>query len=160
MNSVRLLVVALLAITGINVVRIENSSFIPVSIQARNETEKKLAVIGIKDNDELVQTIDFAAKKYKVSQEFIIALTSTESNFDQNAISSKGYKGLMQIPQKVPVDANILIGVRIFIEKMRLSHGDVLKAICLYKGYGIGSREGIAQAKKVMKLKEAIMETI
>ncbi len=128
---------------------------LPVTIIVVNTTLEKLKIVGI-NNKELASIIDFASNKYFISPEFIIALAQTESNFNENAISSKGYKGLMQIPQKVPSDANILIGSRIFREKMVMTNEDIVKALCLYKGYKIGSKDGLREAQKVIDLCQII----
>jgi soluble lytic murein transglycosylase-like protein len=81
----------------------------------------------------------------------------TESTGNLKAISSLGYKGLMQIPHAVYyADANMLIGAHIFNEKMVQAKGDVVKALCLYKGYPIGSERGIQQARKVLALRDKL----
>ena len=123
----------------------------PVTLTTVNLTLEKLKVVGV-NSKELASIIDFAAKKYNHSPELIIALTQTESNFNEKAVSNMGYNGLMQIPVGVPSDANILIGSRILREKLILAHGDMQKALCLYKGYKIGSKNGIREANKVIVL--------
>lgn len=140
----------------INIIKMETSLFIPITFSSINTTEQKLNFIGIKGGKNLTNAIDFASSQYNISPEFIIALASTESDFKENALSKKGYKGLMQIPQNVPIDANILIGSYIFRKKMSLVNNDIEKAICLYKGYKIGSKEGKKQAKKVIDLYNTI----
>lgn len=154
--KIRSIVPIILCICIVNIFRIETKMLIPIIISTTNSTISKLNSIGVKNNNNLANIIDFAADRYDLSPDFIIALTQTESGFNENAISNKGYKGLMQIPVKVPSDANILIGSRIFREKMALTDGDVEKAICLYKGYRIGSKDGIKQAKKVIRLFQII----
>ena len=154
--KIKSIVPIILCICIINIFRIETKMLIPIIISTTNSTVGKLNSIGIKNNNNLASIIDFAADRYNLSPDFIIALTQTESGFNENAISNKGYKGLMQIPVKVPPDANILIGSRIFREKMALTNDDVKKAICLYKGYKIGSGDGIREATKVIKLLQII----
>jgi soluble lytic murein transglycosylase-like protein len=77
----------------------------------------------------------------------------TESTGNKYAVSCKGYKGLMQIPHNVFYeDANLLIGARIFLEKMQQANHNMEKAVALYKGYPIESERGKQQVRKVMGL--------
>ena len=107
--KIRSIVPIILCICIVNIFRIETKMLIPIIISTTNSTISKLNSIGVKNNNNLANIIDFAADRYDLSPDFIIALTQTESGFNENAISNKGYKGLMQIPVKVPSDANILI---------------------------------------------------
>lgn len=94
-----------------------------------------------------------ASQRTGISPEFLISLSKTESEFRERAISSKGYKGLMQIPFDIyEPDANILIGATIFKEKMRLANGSVTRAIILYKGYDLDSKRGREQADAVLEI--------
>lgn len=149
MKILKFIILTFLILSIVNVFKNESQNFIPISI-SETATTKKLSLVGIRVRPSLVGAIDFASTQYDLSPEFIIALILTESSFDENAVSSKGYKGLMQIPQKVPSDANILVGANIFREKMRIVEGDLVKALCLYKGYKIGSGNGLREANKVL----------
>ena len=137
------------------VFHLQNSSMTPIQLKnavTDNSTLIKLKQVGIRSN-EMAISIDMVSKKTKIPQEFIIALMYTESTGNKNAVSCKGYKGLMQIPHNVFYeDANLLIGARIFQEKMKLSNGNMEEAICRYKGYPIGSERGKQQAQKVLSL--------
>ena len=156
--KIKIIILITLCFCIINAFRIASKTFIPIIISTSNATIIKLNSIGVKNNNNLANVIDFAANKYDLSPEFIIALIQTESGFNENTISSKRYKGLMQIPQHVPPDANILIGSRIFREKMKLVDGNVEKALCLYKGYKIGSKDGIRETKKVLRIFQNLKE--
>jgi len=95
----------------------------------------------------------FAAQRTNLEPDFLVALIFTESNFDVNAVSSKGYRGLLQIPHRIyDPDANILIGAQIFNEKLTMAKGDTVRAIILYKGYGDNHAKGKIQAEKVLSL--------
>ncbi len=110
-----------------------------------------LSKIGIKSK-ELASSYDMASSRTGISQEMLIALTYTESNFRKMVVSSKNYKGLMQIPYPLwHPDTNILVGAHILNEKIRISNGDVRKAIALYKGYG-SSAKGLQKADEVLVL--------
>lgn len=139
--------------------RQETKNFVPVSVNQQDEINpirKKLEYMGIRCNDELVDAITFASEQNDISPDLIIALTWTESNFKNHALSFGNggkYKGLMQIPHNVFYsDANILIGTRILREKMDFAKGDVTKAILLYKGYPLDSPRGHEQVRKVFVL--------
>ena len=159
MKTIQLLL-CLLLLSGIaDIFKQQSKQMIPVEISGLSSTTAKLEAIGAKPTDNLVKAIDFAASQNDISSEFIIALASTESGFDERAVSSKGYKGLMQIPQSVYYpDANIIIGTRIFREKMTEARNDLLSAIMLYKGYPKGSAKGLQQAKKVIIIYKRLLE--
>jgi len=83
------------------------------------------------------------AHTIKVDPLLITAILYTECQFKMTARSPKGYKGLMQTPwaSMVYADVDILLGCRIFEDKMRTkvaqnSNGTVnlRTALALYKG--------------------------
>lgn len=89
-----------------------------------------------KDIDELTIAINNVAKITNISPILLCALIYTESSFDQKAVSSKNYKGLMQTPWASMrwADVDILIGAKILEEKLVYSKGDLELALALYKG--------------------------
>ena len=62
----------------------------------------------------------------------------TESTFKLTAISSKGYKGVLQTPTATMqyFDVDTLHGARILEDKIRYADGDLKEALILYKGGG------------------------
>lgn len=154
-----IIVAGLVLVIG-NQYRQETKLFVPISVSIYSETEnpikKKLTYMGIQSNDRLVNAISFASEQNNISPDLIIALTWTESNFNQRALSCGNggkYKGLMQIPYAVFYsDANILIGTRILREKINFANGDMTKALLLYKGYPLDSQRGHDQVRKVFVL--------
>lgn len=83
----------------------------------------------------------------------------SESSFNVQAVSSKSYQGLMQIPWKIPYpDVNVLIGAKIFNDKLKQANGDYRKALVLYKGWAINHPEGNRQADKVIRLARKLKE--
>ncbi|HBB16489.1 MAG: hypothetical protein A3J94_06480 [Syntrophus sp. RIFOXYC2_FULL_54_9] len=71
-----------------------------------------------------------------ISPELIVSLIYTESGFRKDAVSPKGYMGLMQTPwasTKWP-DIDIMLGVRILEEKLRIAKNNLPLALALYKG--------------------------
>jgi len=116
-------------------VKVENKT----SIDIRKETiERKIRFLKAPERDikELTRAIDVVSKITHKHPDLIIAIMSTESEFKRTALSCKGYKGLMQTPRASfeYLDVDTLYGVRILEEKLRITDGDLLKALTLYKG--------------------------
>jgi hypothetical protein len=101
---------------------------------------------------ELAHAVRSASIATDVPKELLIALLYTESTFDPDAVSKKGYKGLMQTPHKVPyTDASVLIGARILKDKIRLADGNIDVAVAMYKG-GKDKPQAQRQAAYTMSL--------
>lgn len=85
---------------------------------------------------ELSRAVTHAANITDISPELLVALIKTESTFNYRAVSSKGYKGLLQTPWATQkwADIDILYGARILREKLEYSDGDLRLALTLYKG--------------------------
>lgn len=137
-----------------------NSLLHPISIRTANE---KLEIVDrqFKMDDRVKKAILLVAEIENIDPLFITSLMFTESTFHPNVISPKGYQGLMQIPYYVPyMDINTLIGVRIFKQKLKLADGDMVKALCWYKGWKITDAEGIKQARKVIRLYRLLLKEL
>jgi len=140
---------SLMVIVTLTLTQISNI-IIPISPPI-SSAKIALSKMGIK-SEKLASSYDMATNSTGISQEMLIALTYTESNFKQKAVSSKNYKGLMQIPYPLwHSDTNILVGAHILNEKIRISNGDIRKAIALYKGYG-NTAKGLQKADEVLIL--------
>jgi len=124
------------------------------------ENPLKLAAMktGLGDpGEKILNAIGIASKQTGLKETFILALMFSESSFKTHAVSKKQYKGLMQIPHAVYYeDANVLIGSRIFTEKLFLAKGDYRKAIVLYKGWSSDHPEGWRQADKVLHISKRL----
>jgi len=138
------------------VVVMQTKLIVPVNLQKQvSKTELKMEKMGYPTT--LTPSIDLVSRQTNLSPELLIALMHSESGFNEKAVSSRGYKGLMQIPYPVYYqDANILIGARIFKEKIALSKGNMIMAIILYKGYANDIVKGRIQAEKVLRLYEKL----
>jgi soluble lytic murein transglycosylase-like protein len=148
------LITLTLVLTGMLWVTVlQTQMIVPIQLtEQKNIISLKLKKMGA-SSEKLPAAFELASKQTGLSTDFLMALIQTESNFNERAISSKGYKGLAQIPHAVYYpDANILIGAHIFNEKMRIANGNVVKAICLYKGFEYDSRRGKDKAKSVLDL--------
>jgi hypothetical protein len=140
---------------------LQSSLVVPISIaDQKTVTMVKLQSIGVTSNvQQIAKAVEVASKQSGLSTDFLIALMWTESSGKLKAKSVSGYSGLMQIPFKVHyADANMIIGAHIFNEKLKQSKGDVIKAICLYKGYEINSSRGVMQANKVLALRNRLKQ--
>ena len=103
--------------------------------QTIKETLLKLGCAS-KSVDKMTTAVLEGADKIKVDPKLIAALIRTESDFNKQAVSEKGYKGLMQTPvaTKQWEDVDILIGCKILEEKIGYAKGDIRLALALYKG--------------------------
>ena len=102
------------------------------------QLEKNLRYLGAPDKK--IPEISFAIRAAEattgIRQELITSLIKTESDFRNNAISKKNYKGYMQTPKASfeYAEVDILYGAKILQHKLKITDGDLLKALTLYKG--------------------------
>ncbi len=156
MKAIKSVVTIILLLGMVHVIQAQSVALIPIE-RNHGPTFAKLETLGIR-SEKIARAIDLASRQSGISQNFLIALMWTESAGKQHAVSSMGYKGLMQIPWPVYYeDANIIIGAHIFNEKMRQANS-LENAICLYKGYKVGSERGLQQARKVLTLYDQLSE--
>lgn len=156
---VRIFLLILLPLIYTHLYVLQTGLLVPIQITPqKSQTMEKLRSIGLDSNiEQIAKSVEIASKQSGISPEFLIALMYSESTGNIKAVSNKGYNGLMQIPQKVHyADANVLIGAHIFNEKMRQANNDLVVALCLYKGYPVGSSRGIMQARKVLALRDRL----
>lgn len=107
----------------------------PVGQSVKFNVEANKIKSFFKVSDEILDNIFHASAQTGLNPMLLACLAYTESRFNPNAVSKKGYHGVMQIPWKLPyTEANILIGAKILNEKLRITKGDLLKALALYKG--------------------------
>jgi soluble lytic murein transglycosylase len=128
----------------------------PVNLNKPCPIEAKMISMGYPKH--LAPSIKLASSLSNLPPELIIALIKSESDFKEKAISKKGYKGLMQIPYALyDPNMNVTVGSLILVDKIKISKGDLITAICLYKGFNKGSKKGMEIAKKVVDLYEHMM---
>lgn len=106
-----------------------------------------------------------AAKTYNVDPKWLKSIAAAESSWDQNAVSSAGAKGLMQVMPsnfrdgEKPFDPrdNIMAGARVLSWAMQQSGGDFDEALRYYNG-GVrrGSAENVAYPGRVREQYEAM----
>ena len=147
-----------MALIGLVVMQTVNLSTIAHPVAAQIQRQNKLQIAAIKNGlgdpgEKILKAISLASSQTGLSQELLLSLMHSESSFKRDIISTKNYKGLLQIPQSVFYeDANTLIGARIFLEKLAITKGNYKEAIILYKGWALNHSEGQRQAEKVLNL--------
>ncbi|WP_434798837.1 lytic transglycosylase domain-containing protein [Terrisporobacter vanillatitrophus] len=95
-------------------------------------------------NERIENAIGNAAKKYGVDENLIRSIIKVESNFDPNAVSGAGAKGLMQlmpfnctdlgVKDPLNIEQNIDGGTRHIKEYLDMYNGDVQMALMAYNG--------------------------
>lgn len=106
------------------------------------QIEKDLNRLNAPKNkiSDLTKAILVSHKQTGINNKLITALIKTESNFDELAIGPKNrtpirYKGILQTPTASSFsDVDTLHGIRILQQKLKETHGDLQKALALYKG--------------------------
>lgn len=96
----------------------------------------------------------------EISPALIVSLMDTESGFKKDAVSPRGYRGLMQTPwasAKWP-DVDILLGVRIMEEKLRIANHNLPLALALYKGGD--NRLAHRQAGETLRIYQDLLKMI
>lgn len=120
----------------------------------KNEFDSKIKSIQKEFNipAHTAKAIVFAADNAHLDPRLIAALAKSESNFDMNATADNGhYFGAMQIPYQTNCEyANYAIGAYILSQKLKHTHGNLKKAIALYKG-GL-NRTAFKQSNRFWKI--------
>lgn len=115
--------------------------------------------------DEIYNTVDKYANKYGVDKNLILAIIKQESNFNPNAVSSAGAKGLMQlmdfnseaygVKNPFDIDENINAGVKHIKSYLDKYNGNVEMALMAYNaGPGTVARRGVNSASDLYKMPE------
>jgi len=124
-----------------------------VTTQKEDKLVTLLLTMGAKKENvqKISNGIKLAEQVTGVKPKMTVAIICSESEFNKNARSKKGYKGLMQTPVKTDYEeVDILYGAMIFKEKLAIANGDVLKGLALYKGGD--NPEAWKEARKTMAL--------
>lgn len=151
--SIFLTVLIVLCFLGFSsILFLQNFLILPLSQDSPVKLMKKLQSFGINCR-EVAINIDLASRMTGISENLILAILVTESGGNKEAVSSKNYRGYMQIPYTLtdPQD-NIIIGALILKEKLKLSNGDMIKAIYLYKGYPYYNAKGKKEVDKTLDI--------
>jgi hypothetical protein len=133
----------------------------PTHAEQVDRVKQSLMKLGapLEKVEDLAIAIKSASASAQVSPILLVALMYTENErFDYEAVSVKGYKGLMQTPWASMrwADVDTLLGARILQEKLRLTGNDLLEALRLYKGGK--NPTATRQAKRTMAVYEKLLQ--
>ena len=117
------------------------------------------------DMDEIYSAVDKYSSQYGVDKNLVLAIIKQESNFDPNAVSSAGAKGLMQlmdfnseaygVENPYDIEENINAGVKHIKSYLDMYNGNVEMALMAYNaGPGTVSRRGVTSPSDLYKMPE------
>lgn len=117
------------------------------------------------DMDKIYASVDKYANKYGVDKNLILAIIKQESNFNPNAVSSAGAKGLMQlmdfnseaygVKNPFDIDENINAGVKHIKSYLDKYNGNIEMALMAYNaGPGTIARRGVNSPSDLYKMPE------
>ncbi|MBD7915949.1 lytic transglycosylase domain-containing protein [Clostridium sp. Sa3CUN1] len=113
--------------------------------------------------EDIYSTVDKYCNKYGVDKNLVLAIIKQESNFNPNAVSSAGAKGLMQIMDfnlesygvndPFDIDENIEAGVKHIKSYLDMYDGNVEMALMAYNaGPGTVQRRGVTSLNDLYKM--------
>ena len=106
----------------------------------------------------LSRWIKSASVVTRVDPILLTCLLHSESRFEKDAKSEKGYAGEAQTKRLSAYSSvNILEGAEILRDKLSLSNGDMFEALARYKG-GKDKEEARKEARQVLRLYERQLE--
>ncbi len=131
------------------------SKFLPISSNCSTESGSEM--------ERIYAAVEKYSKAYGVDSNLVLAIIKQESNFDPNAESHAGAKGLMQlmdfnseaygITNPFDIEANIEGGVKHLRNYLDMYGGDVRMALMAYNGGpGTMSRRGVTSASDLYKM--------
>ena len=117
------------------------------------------------DMDKIYASVDKYSSKYGVDKNLILAIIKQESNFNPNAESGVGAKGLMQlmdfnseaygVKNSFDIDENINAGVKHIKSYLDKYNGNVEMALMAYNaGPGTMARRGVNSPSDLYKMPE------
>lgn len=115
------------------------------------------------DVEKVYSTVDKYSQKYGVDKNLVLAIIKQESNFNPNAVSSAGAKGLMQLmdfnseayglTNPYDIDQNIEAGVKHIKSYLDMYNGNLEMALMAYNGGpGTMERRGVKSASDLYKM--------
>ena len=115
------------------------------------------------DVEKIYSTVDKYSQKYGVDRNLILSIIKQESNFNPNAVSSAGAKGLMQlmdfnsdaygVTNPFDIDQNIEAGVKHIKDYLNMFDGNLEMALMAYNGGpGTMERRGVKSSSDLYKM--------
>lgn len=117
------------------------------------------------DMEKIYNTVDKYSSEYGVDRNLVLAIIKQESNFNSNAVSSAGAKGLMQlmdfnseaygVNNPFDIDENIEAGIKHIKSYLNMYDGNVEMALMAYNaGPGTIERRGVKSSSDLYKMPE------
>ncbi len=117
------------------------------------------------DMDKIYSAVDKYSNQYGVDKNLVLAIIKQESNFNPNAVSSSGAKGLMQlmdfnseaygVENPFDIEENINAGVKHIKSYLDMYNGNVEMALMAYNaGPGTVARRGVTSPSDLYKMPE------
>ena len=131
--------------------------------------DNSLDAYSLEDNsvsmEDIYSTVDKYCNKYGVDKNLVLAIIKQESNFNPNAVSSAGAKGLMQImdfnlesyevENPFDIDENIEAGVKHIKSYLDMYDENIEMALMAYNaGPGTVERRGVTSLSDLYKMPE------
>ena len=154
----------------IRTVPIQTGELVLESSNTVNNTVDNNFEVYLQDNssvdmDKIYSAVDKYSSQYGVDKNLVLAIIKQESNFNPNAVSSAGAKGLMQlmdfnseaygVKNPFDIEENINAGVKHIKSYLDLYNGNVEMALMAYNaGPGTVSRRGVTSASDLYKMPE------
>lgn len=115
------------------------------------------------DVEKIYSTVDKYSQKYGVDRNLILSIIKQESNFNPNAVSSAGAKGLMQlmdfnsdaygVTNPFDIGQNIEAGVKHIKDYLNMFDGNLEMALMAYNGGpGTMERRGVKSSSDLYKM--------
>lgn len=128
-----------------------------------NESTIETSEYSSADVEKIYSTVDKYSEKYGVDRNLILAIIKQESNFNPNAVSSAGAKGLMQLmdfnseayglTNPFDVDQNIEAGVKHIKAYLNTFDENLEMALMAYNGGpGTMERRGVKSPSELYKM--------
>lgn len=146
-------------------IRLEVNNKIDSNIDNSNDSKVYSSESTSADMDRIYSSVDKYSSKYGVDKNLILAIIKQESNFNPNAVSSAGAKGLMQlmdfnseaygVKNPFDIDENIEAGVKHIKSYLENYNGNVEMALMAYNaGPGTIARRGVNSPSDLYKMPE------
>lgn len=141
---------------------LEDSDTLNIDEVDYSNVDKNLSTSG-EDSEEILAAVEKYANKYGIDKNLVLAIIKQESNFNPNAESTAGAKGLMQIMDSnsqsygltnpYDIDQNIEAGVKHIKTYLNNYNGNLEMALMAYNG-GPGTMQsrGVSSSNDLYKM--------
>ena len=151
-----------LMLTGVSIYELNAVANKCIPIVIEDSSQKKIETLRLYYRIPLsmASSIYTGSMHFGFDPVFVAELILSESGFRHNAVSPKGYKGLMQTPTSTGyTEADVMHGLAILNEKYKQYGPDPVKVVAAYKG-GVAKQEAIKQAYSMISSYRATKRVI